>query len=129
MDHNDQKSRQPLDDWLDSLVRRWMSGFKTKLLAGLAVIAPLWITGWTAARAGKDAGDSKRVGNIGLAALAELTLMGTAAEFVGLLDLANLVGREVGQCRAQRLEFVRHRRRPAGVRRAGCGWRLRHGPG
>lgn len=46
MPQDDQKSRQPLDDWLEALIRRWMSGFKTKLLAGLAIIAPLWITGW-----------------------------------------------------------------------------------
>ena len=79
--------------------------------------------------AGQDAGDGKRVGDVGFAALAELAFVGAAAEFVGLLDLADFVRRQIGQGRTQRFEFVRHRRRAAGVRRLTCGWRLRHGLG
>jgi uncharacterized membrane protein len=41
-----QKTERPVDEWLEALIRRWMSGFKTKILAGLTVIAPLWVTFW-----------------------------------------------------------------------------------
>jgi hypothetical protein len=67
--------------------------------------------------AGENAGDGKRVGDVGFAALAELPFVGTAAELVGLLDLSDFVSGQVGQGRAQRFEFVCHRRRAVGVRR------------
>ena len=40
------KTDQPVDEWLEAFIARCMSGFKTKILAGLTVIAPLWVTFW-----------------------------------------------------------------------------------
>lgn len=45
-DLSPQKTEQPIDEWLEAFIARCMSGFKTKILAGLTVIAPLWVTFW-----------------------------------------------------------------------------------
>lgn len=41
-----QQNDQSLDARLEAAVKRWKHGFKTKLMAGLVVIVPLWITFW-----------------------------------------------------------------------------------
>jgi uncharacterized membrane protein len=46
MNGHEQRTEQPLDAWFEAAIRRGMRGFKTKIMAGLAVVVPLWITLW-----------------------------------------------------------------------------------
>ncbi len=79
--------------------------------------------------AGEDAGDRQWMGDVGLAAFAELAFVGQAAEFKGLAHQGDFVLRKIGQRRQQGLKLVRRRRRVVIARRWNRGSQIRRGPG